>query len=155
MFAYPFSSNDPIGGGYWRGVDNLHNYWLANMELLRSSPPYSINDSAWPMHQCFPHSANNWIGTHYLHDGTKISNSLIAADCEISSATISHTVVSPHTHIGNCSSIHESIIHSDVTVGRSCRLHGVIVRSGCQIPDGMHLLNLQSQKTSSNKIGHL
>lgn len=143
VFAYPFSSNDPIGGGYWRDVKTLNDYWSANMELLGTSPHFSLNDSVWPLQGCASHSAYNWVGKHYLADATKISDSLIAADCKISSSTISHTVVSPNVHIGYCSSIHETIIHPNASIGRSCRLHGVIVPSDCHIPDGMQLLNPQ------------
>lgn len=143
VFAYAYSSNDPIGGGYWHDVGTMKNYWLANMELLGNPPRLSLDDSSWPLRGGVSYSAKHWIGKHYLPDATKISDSLIAADCKISSATISHAVVSPNVRIGSCSSIHESIIHPNASIGSSCRLHGVIVPSDCHIPDGIHLLNPQ------------
>lgn len=124
VYAYPFQ-------GYWEDIGTIDAYWKSNMAFLASSPPFDIDDAAWPLRTYqgqFPPS---------LMDGSEIHDSIVGAGCRLVKATLRHSVLSPDVRVGQGAVIQDSIIFSGARIGRQVRLKKVIVDKNSIIPDGL------------------
>ena len=102
MFAYPFD-------GYWKDVGTIDSLWEANMDLLDPNVSLDLNGV---------YSRNPMMPPHYIADGVKIQNSLIADGCNVS---------------GN---LEFSILFAGVTVGKGAEINSSIIMPGAVIEEG-------------------
>jgi glucose-1-phosphate adenylyltransferase len=102
MFAYSFE-------GYWKDVGTIDSLWEANMDLL--DPNVSLD-----LTQVY--SRNPMMPPHYIADGSKIQNSLIADGCNVS---------------GN---LEFSILFAGVTIGKGATINSSIIMPGAVIEEG-------------------
>jgi glucose-1-phosphate adenylyltransferase len=122
---------------YWRDAGTLDAYWQANIDLTEVIPPLDLYDSEWPI----------WTygeitpPAKFVHDadgrrGQAIS-SLVSGGCIISGASLRRSLLFTGVHMHSYASIENTVVMPYVDIGRSARLHNVIVDRGVRIPEGL------------------
>jgi glucose-1-phosphate adenylyltransferase len=134
VYAFPFRTPDGQRPGYWRDVGTPEAYWRAHMELLGPSSGLVLDDPLWPLPavQGAPRLVARRAGPAAHMDAC---SSLLADGCEIR-GTVRQSVLFPGVEVRRGASVAEAVILPDATIGKDCRLRGVIVDSGCHVPEG-------------------
>ena len=139
VFAHRFTHScvgSPTQEPYWRDVGTLDAYWQANMEQTKVIPELNLYDEDWPI----------WTWQEQLPPAKFVFDwddrrgmavdSLVAGGSIISGATIRRSMlfqrVRAHTH----ALIEDSVILSNVEIGRNCVLKRVIADKRCRFPEG-------------------
>ena len=99
--------------GYWKDVGTIESLWEANMDLLSPKSGLNLSDDTWRIY-----GRNNGAPPHFTSKEAKVTHSQISEGCEIR---------------GNVS---ESILFSDVVVGKGATVRYAIVAEGAHICSG-------------------
>lgn len=124
-FAWEFRAEGGGEPGYWRDIGTIDTYWRAHMELLDPSPPLRLDEPEWPI-PCSRAAART---------GKPFGNSLVAANATIM-GTVQRSVVFDGVEIGCAAELVDTVVLPGAAIGAGCRLRGVVVDSGCRVPDG-------------------
>lgn len=137
VYAYPF--NDPKSGeqSYWRDVGTVDAFWEANLELIGVTPELNLYDEQWPI----------WTYQEQLPPAKFIFNeaercgmaidSLVSGGCIISGAKIHNSLLFSNVRVEEYTTIDNTVVLPDVTIGKNCIINHAIIDRGCEIPDGM------------------
>ncbi len=122
---------------YWRDVGTLDAYWNANMDLTGVDPYFSLYGRLWPIHT-YQVSAPpaKFIFANERDKGFRVGkalDSIVAPGC-IVSGIVRNCVLSYNVTVRSWSTVDESVILDNVTVGRGSRLKKVIVDKNNIIP---------------------
>ncbi len=138
VYVYDFLTNkipNETYTGYWRDVGTLDMYWQANMDLVSEDAKFSLYNPSWSLHTHYPP-----LPPASFRDTPKfkanISQSMISAGCNISGATISHSVIGFNCTIEEGAEITESVILGDAKIGAGCRIHRAIIDKHVEIAPG-------------------
>ncbi|MEM7082681.1 MAG: glucose-1-phosphate adenylyltransferase [Pseudomonadota bacterium] len=139
VYAHPFRDASSVDEPYWRDVGTLDAYWEANMDLVSVTPKLNLYDRDWPIitHQ-WQSAPAKFVFDHEDRRGVAIQ-SMVSGDCVISGARVRNSLIFSRCSINSFSNITESVLLPDVTVGRNCRLHRVIVDRGAKIDNGTEI----------------
>ncbi len=136
VFAYPFTADTAVGGGYWRDVGTVSSYWRAHMELLDGIPGFQLDSPDWPI-QAIAKTRDS--GMAYLGApgrAGRIERSLLAVGCRHDDATLYRSVLFEGVRVAAKSQLRHAVVLPNAVVGRGCKLSNVIVGAGAQVPDG-------------------
>lgn len=136
VYAHPFRDASSVGEPYWRDVGTLDAYWEANMDLVSVTPKLNMYDQDWPI---ITHQWQAAPAKFVFDDSTRRGEaiqSMVSGDCVISGAHVHQSLIFSRCSINSYSKITQSVVLPDVTVGRNCRLHKVIIDRGTVIEDG-------------------
>lgn len=97
MVAYNFS-------GYWKDVGTIESLWEANIDLLDPKVTLDLSDESWKIY-----SNNPVMPPHYIADGAKVQNSLVADGCNIY-GKVDLSVIFAGVYIGHSAVVRDSII---------------------------------------------
>jgi glucose-1-phosphate adenylyltransferase len=120
--------------GYWRDVGTIDAYWQAHMELLDPATAFSLHDPAWPI---LTH--NRQLPPAMVRAGSRhgvLADSIVSDGCVISEATVVNSVLAPGVRVDCASTVEQSVLLPDATIGPRCQLYRVVVDSGCEVPAG-------------------
>lgn len=137
IFAFAFTDPDSNKQPYWRDVGTLDSFWEANMELVEPEPHFNLYDKSWPMmtyQEQLPPA--KFIFDNELRRGTAL-DSTVSSGCIISGSTIRKSLLYSSVHTHSYSLIEYSVLMHRCDIGEHCKLHRVIVDSGCHIPKGL------------------
>ena len=136
MYAYPFADAGGNKQGYWRDVGTVDSYWRANMELIGVTPELNLYDQDWPI----------WTYQEQLPPAKFIFNdndrrgvavdSMVAGGCIISGARVNHSLLFSNVRVEAHSSIDNSVILPDVTIGQNCAIQRAVVDKGSVLAPG-------------------
>jgi len=124
---------------YWRDVGTLEAYWEASMDLLSEQPEFDIYDSEWPILTYNENSTPAKINGRCEKDGIIFGsayNSIISRGCLVRSGYVERSILSPNVMVEPFSTITDSILMNNVTVGKNCRIQRTIIDKGVHVPDG-------------------
>lgn len=123
MFAYEFQ-------GYWKDVGTVDSLWEANIDLLDPHVSLDLSDESWKIY-----SKNPVLPPHYIADGAKVQNSLVADGCEIHGeidlavlfagvyiapgAVVKDSIIMPGTRIEEGAVVQYAIISENVVIGKN------------------------------------
>ncbi len=137
LHAYPFRDPETGGKAYWRDVGTLDSFWMANMELIGTSPSLNLYEKDWPL----------WTYQEQLPPAKFVFNrddrrgsavdSMVSGGCIVSGSLVSNSVLFSNVRINSYSTIDKSVILPEVEVGRNVQMRNAIVDRGCVIPKGM------------------
>tara|TARA_R110002110_G_scaffold240244_2_gene456425 strand:+ start:20050 stop:21321 length:1272 start_codon:yes stop_codon:yes gene_type:complete len=137
LHAYPFRDPETGGKAYWRDVGTLDSFWMANMELIGTSPMLSLYEKDWPL----------WTYQEQLPPAKFVFNrddrrgsavdSMVSGGCIVSGSQVSNSVLFSNVRVNSYSTIDKSVILPQVEVGRNVRMRNAIIDRGCVIPKGM------------------
>jgi len=124
VFGYEFS-------GYWRDIGTIRSFYETNLDLTMQKPSFNIFD---PDHRLYTHARflpGSCLSNSHLH------NVLIAEGCQITDATIEHSVVGLRSNIKSGTRIKDSVLmgadyYDDsgsipIGIGENCDIEGAII----------------------------
>ena len=130
-FAWPFRAADGVRPAYWRDIGTIDAYWRAHMDLLGPTPRLRLDDADWPLP-----SAERAPST--IAGGGRLGaagESLMAGACTVK-GVVRRSVVFDGAEIRRGAEVADAVILPEAVIGAGCRLRGVIVDSGCRVPEG-------------------
>jgi glucose-1-phosphate adenylyltransferase len=65
-----------------------------------------------------------------------LADSIVSDGCVISEATVVNSVLAPGVRVDCASTVEQSVLLPDATIGPRCQLYRVVVDSGCEVPAG-------------------
>jgi glucose-1-phosphate adenylyltransferase len=136
MLAFPFHDNEAGKSAYWRDVGTVDAFWEANLELIGVTPELNLYDEDWPI---WTHQEQLPPAKFVFDDEDRRGmavDSMVSGGCIVSGAAVRHSLLFSNVVVNSYSSIKDSVVLPDVTIGIHCRLHKVVVDKGCVIPDG-------------------
>lgn len=121
---------------YWRDVGDLDAYWNANMDLTGVEPMFNLYGTKWPLRTfqaqyppvktVFKNISANRIGMAL--------DSIVSHGTIISGGVVKNSVLSYNVTVRSWSEVRESVIMSDVEIGRHCRIMKAIIDKKNIIP---------------------
>ncbi|MBI3345334.1 MAG: glucose-1-phosphate adenylyltransferase [Gammaproteobacteria bacterium] len=136
VLAFPFRDHEAGKSAYWRDVGTVDAFWEANLELIGVTPELNLYDEDWPI---WTYQAQLPPAKFVFDDEDRRGmavDSMISGGCIVSGAVVRHSLLFSNVVVNSYSSITDSVVLPDVTIGNHCRLHKVVVDKGCVIPDG-------------------
>ncbi len=131
VFAYAFEDGSE-GAPYWRDVGTPAAYWRAHLDLLDDRPGLRLDDSVWPLRGAGETPA---LTLRYAPAGAgPRGRSLVARGCVVG-GVLHRSVLFDGVRTAGGSVVERSVLLPGATIGRNCRLSGVIVDSDCKVPD--------------------
>ncbi len=135
VYAYRFRDLDTGKKAYWRDVGELDSYWEANMELVSVTPELNLYDQVWPI---LTYQAQLPPAKFVFDDDERrgfATDSMVSGGCVISGARVKHSLLFSNCEINSYSTIVDSLLLPDVTIGRRCRINKAIIDRGTIIPE--------------------
>jgi glucose-1-phosphate adenylyltransferase len=121
---------------YWRDVGDLDAYWNANMDLTGVEPQFNLYGTKWPLRTfqaqyppvktVFKNKADNRVGMAL--------DSIVSHGTIISGGVVKNSVLSYNVMVRSWSEVRESVIMSNVEIGRHCRIMKTIIDKNNVIP---------------------
>ena len=127
-FAWPFRAADGAQPAYWRDIGTIAAYWRAHMDLLGPAPRLRLDDPDWPL-------AAARRASRMIVAGATADDSLIASTSTVR-GTVQRSVVFGGAEIRRGAEVMDTVVLPGAVVSLGCRLRGVIVDSGCRVPEG-------------------
>lgn len=139
VHAFPF--RDPQTGekAYWRDVGTLDSFWLANMELVSTTPRLNLYEREWPLwtyQEQLPPAKFVW---HKDNRRGEALDSMVAGGVIVSGSHVSGSVIFSNARLHSYSSVYASVILPETEVGRHVQMQNAILDRGCIIPAGMRI----------------
>ncbi|MFA5632003.1 MAG: glucose-1-phosphate adenylyltransferase [Porticoccaceae bacterium] len=134
--AYPF--RDLVTGerAYWRDVGTLDSFWMANMELVGTSPMLNLYDPEWPL---WTYQEQLPPAKFVFDDDDRrgaMVDSMVSGGCIISGSVLRQSVAFSNVRVHSYSSIEKTVILPQVDIGRHAKIRNAIIDRGCHIPAG-------------------
>jgi glucose-1-phosphate adenylyltransferase len=123
MFAYPFE-------GYWKDVGTIESLWESNMDLLNPNVPLDLGEESWKIY-----SRNPVMPPHYIANGAKVQNSLVAEGCNVY-GEIDFAVLFAGVYIAPGAVVKDSIIMPGSRVEENAIVQYAIVSENAVIGKG-------------------
>ena len=123
MMAYPFK-------GYWKDVGTIQSLWEANQDLIGETPAFDIYNPYWKIH-----SRHMGIEPQFVTKGAVITNSLVSGGSEIE-GTVINSVIGSKVRIERGAVVKDSVIFSDVLIGKNSIVNYSIIDEKVTIEDG-------------------
>ena len=121
---------------YWRDVGDLDAYWNANMDLTGVEPAFNLYGSKWPLRTFqaqYPPVKTVFKNTDADRIGMAL-DSIVSHGTIISGGVVKNSVLSYNVTVRSYSEVRESVIMSDVEIGRHCRIMKAIIDKKNIIP---------------------
>ena len=139
--AHRFSDScvraDSESEAYWRDVGTVDAYWEANIDLTDVIPKLDIYDRAWPLwsySEVTPPA--KFVHNEFNRRGSAVA-SLVSGGCIISGAAFQRSLVFTGVHAHSYAAVTEGVVLPYCEIGRSARLHKVVLDAHVRIPDGL------------------
>jgi glucose-1-phosphate adenylyltransferase len=121
---------------YWRDVGDLDAYWNANMDLTGVEPNFNLYGSKWPLRTFqmqYPPAKTIFNDTASDRTGVAL-DSIVSHGSIISGGIVKNSILSCNVIVRSWSEVRESVIMSDVEIGRHCRIMKAIIDKANRIP---------------------
>ncbi len=136
VYAYAFRDPETDEQAYWRDVGTLQAYWEANMEMVSVSPQLNLYDQNWPVFtQQVQAPPAKFVFDEPERRGEAIQ-SMVSGGCIVSGARLKSSVLFSHSKVLSYSSVSDSVILPEVTIGQNCHINRAIIDRGAIIADG-------------------
>jgi glucose-1-phosphate adenylyltransferase len=124
--------------GYWRDVGTLDSYWNANMDLTGVDPYFNMYGKLWPIRtyqRQYPPVKTVFAQTSGANPRAGLAvDSLVAHGSIISGGMIVNSILSYNVFVHSWSSVEESVLMENVSIGRHARIKKTIISEGVHIP---------------------
>jgi glucose-1-phosphate adenylyltransferase len=137
VVSCPLESASPDGRPYWRDIGTIDSFFEAQMDLLRTPPPFDLKDPRWPRDSPFqdllpsgPRAAAEFP------DRNGLARNITAPGVVLKHGRLTNCVISSGVTVGKGAVLEECILFPDATVEENVRLHRVIVEEGFRVAEG-------------------
>jgi glucose-1-phosphate adenylyltransferase len=114
--------------GYWEDIGTLDAYWKANMAFLSDSPPFVLDETAWPIR-----TYRAQLGPSFF-ESAEIRNSIIANGCSIRGGSVINSIISPGVRIAAGARVEDSIVFEGADIAAGARVRRAIIDKYAAIP---------------------
>lgn len=136
VYAYDYQTNVIPGDTgtapvYWRDVGTLEAYYEAQMDLCGLMPSLNLYNRQWPIRTAsYPDPSAKFT---FDEDGNagQATGSIVSGGCILSGGLVRGSVLGRNVLVGSQSSVEDSIILDNCTIGRRCRIQRAITRGTC------------------------
>ncbi len=121
---------------YWRDVGDLDAYWNANMDLTGVTPNFNLYGTKWPLRTFqmqYPPVKTIFRDADSSRTGMAL-DSIVSHGSIISGGIVKNSVLSYNVFVRSWSEVQESVIMSDVEIGRHCKIMKAIIDKANRIP---------------------
>ena len=109
------------------------------MDLIGIAPQLNLYDENWAIYTYHPNSPPpKFVTTAPERCGSAI-DSLICSGCIISGATIRHSLLGDRVRVESGSTIEDSILFPQISVGRNVHIRRAVIDKRITIPDGLKI----------------
>jgi glucose-1-phosphate adenylyltransferase len=139
--VYDFKRNDVPGStdrdrAYWRDVGTIESFFDAHMDLISTLPVFNLYNTAWPIHaQSVNSPPAKFVRDSVGRIGTAI-DSVVSLGSVLSGTHLERSVVGPGTLTGGGSTVTDSVLFDQVTVGPGARVHRAILDKNVVLAPG-------------------
>ena len=140
VFAFSFIDENRKEAKYWRDVGTIEAYYAANLDLVEVTPLLNLYDQSWPIR------TKPVVGPPpkfvFAQEGSRMGialDSLVSPGCILSGGRVQNSVLSPYVRINSYSTVADSILFENVTVGRHAKIKRAIIDKDVEIPEGMEI----------------
>ena len=99
--------------GYWKDVGTIESLWEANMDLLSPNSGLNLSDDSWKIY-----GRTTGSPPHFTYKNASVKHTLLSEGCEIAG------------------DVSESVLFSDVKIGKGAKVEYSILMPGAVIEDG-------------------
>jgi glucose-1-phosphate adenylyltransferase len=142
VFAFPFRDENRKGDAYWRDVGTLDAYYDANMDLVTVDPLLNMYDDRWPIRTYQP----NLPPPKFVFGGDGDQkrrgfalDSILCQGTIVSGGRVSRSILGPRVRINSYAQVDDSIVFSNVDVGRHAKVRRAIIDKGVRIPANIEI----------------
>lgn len=136
VVAYDFHDLNAGAARYWRDVGTLDSYFQANMDLVSVSPEFNLYDRAWPMRtQMIQAPPAKFV---FAEEGRRMGvaiDSIVSHGCIVSGGRVVRSILSTGVRVNSFCEVEDSILMSNVWVGRNSRVRRAILDQGVIVPE--------------------
>jgi len=159
VYAYGFEGS--LGrvsqDGYWRNIDNLDNFYSANMDLLKPQPPIDLYQRDWPIRTHQPQFPPARTVPGVLGNEGIAINSIISAGTVIAGGSVQNSILFSDVYIGDEAVVEDCILFDGVRIGDGAHIRNCIIDKDNVIPAGSRIgfdaeMDKQRFKISSEGI---
>ena len=139
VFAYRFMDENRKTEAYWRDVGTLDAYYDANMDLVGVDPQLNLYDEDWPITTYHPNlPPAKFVFAEEDRTG-HATDSIVCPGTILSGGSVSGSVLGYSVRINSYATVEDSIIFSNVNIGRNAKIRRAIIDKGVSIPAGMEI----------------
>jgi glucose-1-phosphate adenylyltransferase len=121
---------------YWRDVGDLDAYWNANMDLTGVEPAFNLYGVKWPLRTFqAPYPPIKTVFSD--REGGRMGicvDSIVSHGTIISGGMVKNSVLSYNVMVRSWADVRESVVMSDVEIGRHCKIMKAIIDKDNIIP---------------------
>ncbi|MDO4574383.1 MAG: glucose-1-phosphate adenylyltransferase [Planctomycetia bacterium] len=139
VYAHPFNDENLKTESYWRDVGTLDAYFDANMDLVDVDPQLNLYDEHWPVWTFRPNCPPPKFVFAQEERRGFATDSLVCAGSVVSGASVKRSILGHRCRLNSFASVEESILFSDVEIGRRAKIRRAIIDSGVHIEPGMEI----------------
>lgn len=143
-YVYDFARNRVPGQhgaerGYWRDIGTIDSYYRASMDLIAVEPVFNFYNWRWPIFTWnFPDPPAKFVHDSDHRRGWAV-DSIAANGSIVSGGRVRRSILSPRVRVNSYSEVTDSILFSEVTVGRRAVVRKAIVDKQVEIPEGYEI----------------
>ena len=134
VFAYSFMDENRKTEAYWRDVGTLDAFYDANMDLVSVDPLLNLYDEYWAIYTLHP----NYPPTKFVFaDGDRTglaADSIVCPGSIISGGMVHRSVLGHRCRINSFARVDDSVLFSNVNVGRGSKIRRAIIDKDVDIP---------------------
>jgi glucose-1-phosphate adenylyltransferase len=136
VFAYLFWDENKKAAKYWRDVGTLDAYYEASMDLVSVDPLFNMYDPDWPLRTHQPQFPPAKFV--FSEDGRRghALDSIVSMGCIVSGSEVHRSILSPGVRVHSFCDIDDSIVMTNATINRHCRIKRAIVDRNVEVPRG-------------------
>jgi len=123
VIAYPFT-------GYWQDIGTLDAYYRANMDLLRTDPPFPLEDSRWPIYTPSTERPPARIGLNATIESAILTHGTIV------NGRVERSVLSPGAVVEEGALVRDSIVMGESWIGQGAVVDRAILDKRVHVGPG-------------------
>jgi glucose-1-phosphate adenylyltransferase len=143
VFAFPFRDENLKDDAYWRDVGTLDAYFEANMDLVSVDPLLNLYDDRWLIRTYQP----NLPPPKFVFAGRggnedrcgRAMDSIVCQGTIISGGLVERSIIGPRARVNSYSRVEDSILFSNVDIGRRARVRRAIIDKDVCVPPGVEI----------------
>lgn len=135
VYAYAFRDAAQQRQAYWRDVGTVDAYWRCNLELIGVTPELNLYDREWPIWSYREQTPPaKFVFDEPDRRGVAI-DSMVSGGCIISGGRVRHALLFNNVTVDEGSSLENSVILPEVSIGKQCRINNAVIDKGAIVPD--------------------
>lgn len=135
VVAYPFGQQVVESRAYWRDVGTLDAFYEANMEILQPEPALDLYGMDWRIRtyqEQLPPA--KFIGSS--GEQSEMGTSMVSGGCSIDRSRLHNSMLFSNVHVGRGCDLQDVLALPDCMIEENVRLKRVLLDNGCHVPAG-------------------